>query len=183
MGSVLEIQEVLLETIELWKCGVQTIAVLHGADLRSGRLRARVAGGHGEEVTVDGEAGIDQGNEDGHDVTHVDGLGLVPLWDVHGWCWHHLLPAEAHVSAENDDCAEVEEHPAQGLEHLELHPVDVSDIGGLAALVADPEKVQAKLQKGLQVQQVRWRAQFVRLGLTESELEKVDHHEGQQSDT
>ena len=52
-------------------------------------------------------------------VAHVDGAAVVLLRDLQGWCRHNLLPSQAHVSAEDDDSRQVEEHPAQRLEDLE----------------------------------------------------------------
>ena len=118
---------------------------------------------------VEREAGIDQGDENGEDVAHVDGPALVLLGDLQGRRRHDLLPAKAHVSAENDDCGDVEEAPTQRLEDLELHSVDVAHVHGLAAGIVHPEEVQPQLQEGLQVQQVRRRAQLPGMRVAEAE--------------
>ena len=77
------------------------------------RLFAQAATGHAEDVTIEGEAGIDYCNEDCEDVAHVGGPAVVLLGYFQGWCGDDLLPTEAHVCAEDDDCSQIEEHPAQ----------------------------------------------------------------------
>ena len=47
---------------------------------------------HAENVAIEGEAGIDQGNENGENVAHVDGPAMVLLRDFQGWCGDDLLP-------------------------------------------------------------------------------------------
>ena len=98
---------------------------------------------------VEREADVDQGDEEGEDVAHVDGPAVVLLGDLQGWRGHNLLPAEAHVRAEDDHGRQVEEHPAQGLEDLELHAVDVADVHRLAAGIVHPEEVQPELEQRL----------------------------------
>merc|ERR1712190_367357 len=55
-------------------------------------LRADSARSHREEVRVDWEADVDEGDEDGHHVTNVDGLVVVSLRNVGRRRWHSLGP-------------------------------------------------------------------------------------------
>ena len=155
-----------------------------GTERTSGRSRflAKASARHGEEVAIQREAHIPHGNEHGEDVTHMGGLAVVLLGDLQSWCWHDLLPSQAHVGAENNNGHDVEETPAKRLEDLELHSVDVAHSDSLAARIIHPEKVQSQLQEGLQVQQVRRWAQCPWLSGAETELIQVDHHESQQGD-
>ena len=98
---------------------------------------------------VEREAGVDHGDEEGEDIAHVDGSAVVFLGDFQGWGWHNFLPSQAHVHAKDDHSREVEEHPAQRLEDLELHAVDVAHVHGLAAGVIDPEEVQPEVEQRL----------------------------------
>ena len=146
-----------------------------------GRLLAQASAGHSKEVAIEGEANIHHGNEDGEDVTHVGGFAVVLLGDFQGWCWHDLLPSQAHVGAEDDDSHDIEETPTQGLEHLKLHSVDVAHCHRRASWIIHPEEVQPQLEQSLQVQEVRRWAQSPWLSGTKAELVQMDHHEGQQS--
>ena len=120
-------------------------------------------------MAIEDKAHVHHGNEDGKNVAHVSGLAVVLLGDFQSWCWHNLLPSQAHVGAEDDDSCQVKETPAKRLEDFELHLVDVSDIHCLAARIIHPEKVQSQLEKGLQIQQVRRWAQLERLSGAEAE--------------
>mmetsp|Transcript_33133 Transcript_33133/g.59763 ORF Transcript_33133/g.59763 Transcript_33133/m.59763 type:complete len:104 (+) Transcript_33133:44-355(+) len=68
---------------------------------------------HWPGVCVDWETDVDRGNEGGHDVTKVNCLVVVTLWDVKHRRWDAFLPAKAHVCAENCNGADVEEAPAE----------------------------------------------------------------------
>merc|ERR1719284_1003004 len=109
----------------------------------------------------------------------MDGLVVVSLRDVEGWRWDGLLPAEAHVCAEDNHCCDVEQAPLQGLEDLELHAVNVAHLCSRAARGVHPEEVQPEVEEGSEVDQVRRRAQLEGLGGAEAELEEMDHHEGE----
>merc|ERR1712072_498209 len=108
---------------------------------RSG-LEKEVARLHGPRVGVDGEADVDARDRRCHDVADVNGLGVVALWKVQDRRWHHLLPSQAHVCAEDEDGGNVEKAPAEGLEDLELQTVDVANHGSVLQLaVRLPEEV------------------------------------------
>jgi len=137
-------------------------------------------------MRVNWKACINQPDERCHDVTDVDRLGVVPFWDTKRWRWHHLLPAQAHVCAENSDGTKVEQAPSKRLEDFELHAVDVSHWNcrrcALACAV-NPEKIQAKMEDGHDIDQV-WRWADVRgSGSTKAELVQVNHHECQKGYT
>mmetsp|Transcript_14698 Transcript_14698/g.15963 ORF Transcript_14698/g.15963 Transcript_14698/m.15963 type:complete len:220 (+) Transcript_14698:150-809(+) len=133
-------------------------------------------------MAIHREAHIHHCNENGEDVAHVGSLAVVLLGDFQSWCWHHFLPSQAHVCAEDDDSHDIEKTPTQRLEDFELHSVDVTNSHSLAAGIIHPKEVQAQLEEGLQVQQVRRWAQGPWLSSTESELIQMDHHEGEQGD-
>ena len=111
------------------------------------RLLAQGSRGHGEEVGVEREGGIDQSDEEGEDVAHVDGSAVVLLGDLQGRRGDDLLPAQAHVRAEDDHSRQVEEHPAERLEDLELHAVDIAHVHRLASWGVNPEEVQPQLEQ------------------------------------
>ena len=56
----------------------------------------------------------------------------------------HLLPAKAHVRAEDRNGTDVEEHPSKRLEDIKLKLVDVANVHEaiLAVLVTHPEEVE-----------------------------------------
>ena len=111
----------------------------------------------------------------------MDCLGVVAFWHAKRWCWHHLLPTQAHMCAENCHGTKVEQAPSKRFEDLELHSVNVSHWNWLVIPVFDPEKVQADLQNCCDIDQVwRW-ADLRGSGSTEAELVQVNHHEGQKS--
>ena len=66
---------------------------------------------HGSKVAIDGKCDIDKRNKRSQDIPDVDGLLMVSLGDVERWGWHNLLPAKAHVCAEDRHSADVEENP------------------------------------------------------------------------
>merc|ERR1740121_2317065 len=131
-------------------------------------------------MSVDREADVDQGDEGSHDIADMDSLGVEALRDFQGGGGDHLLPAQASVHAEYHDRGDVEKAPAQGLEDLELHTVDVAHILSFAALIVHPEEVQPQLQKGLEVDEIRRRAKRERMRLAKAELEEMDSHEGEE---
>mmetsp|Transcript_37091 Transcript_37091/g.56105 ORF Transcript_37091/g.56105 Transcript_37091/m.56105 type:complete len:207 (+) Transcript_37091:435-1055(+) len=137
---------------------------------------------HWPQVSVDREADVDESDEHGHHVSDMDRLALVPLGDLQVRGGHSLRPAQAHVDAEDHDGENVEEAPVDVLEDLELHSVDVTHRDRGLALV-NPEEVEAEVEQGSDVDQVGRRAEVEGLGGSESELEQVDGHEAQQSDT
>merc|ERR1719498_652217 len=110
--------------------------------LRFWWLKEEIARLHWPRVSVDWEADVDASNQGGHDVAHVDCLGVVALWKVKVWVWNDLLPSEAHVCAEDQDGAHVEPAPAEGLEDLKLKTVDVAYIDRVLKLaVWLPEEI------------------------------------------
>ena len=120
-------------------------------------------------MAVEGEAGVDQGDEDGENVAHVSSPAVVLLGDFKSWGWDNLLPTQAHVCAEDDDSCQIEEHPTQRLKDFKLHSVDVAHSHLRAAWVVHPEKIQPQSQKSLQVQQVWRRAKHVRMSVSKAE--------------
>ena len=63
-------------------------------------------------MAIEDKAHVHHGNENGKDVAHMGGLAVVLLGDFQSWCWHNLLPSQAHVGAEDDDSCQVKETPA-----------------------------------------------------------------------
>ena len=65
------------------------------------------------------------------------------LGDLQGRRGDDFLPAQAHVRAEDDHSRQVEEHPAERLEDLELHAVDIAHVHRLASWGVNPEEGSA----------------------------------------
>jgi len=152
------------------------------------RLQKEIARFHGPAVRVSGEADVDHGNDAGHPITDMDGLGVVALWNTERWRWNHLLPTQAHVCSEDEHGGNIKEAPAEGLEDLELETVDIAHIGCIFELaVRHPEEVdwmrwvEDCLQ--MQVYQVWWWADCIWLCHPEAELEQVDGHEREECNT
>jgi len=146
------------------------------------RLQEEIARLHGPAVRVSGETDVDHGNDPGHPIADMDGLGVVALWNTERWGWDHLLPTQAHVCSEDEHGGHIEEAPTEGLEDLELETVDVAHIGCIFELaIGHPEEVDGVcwVKDGLQMQvdQVWWWADCIWLCHPEAELEKMDGHE------
>merc|ERR1719220_751624 len=161
-----------------WPYNISGIA-LGTSSLHDWPLRRQSTIRHWKEMSVDGEAGVDQGNECRHDVAYVDSFGMVSFRNVEDRRRNNFLPSKAHVRRENHNRSQVEQNPTEGLEDLELHPVDVPHISCGAARSVDPEEVQAKMKNCSNVHQVGWRAELEHLGLSKAELEQMDAHEGE----
>merc|ERR1712060_615052 len=95
---------------------------------------------HRSQVSIDRKAHVDERNEGRQNITNMNCLRVETLWDVERRSWHHLLPAEAHVRAEDGHCADIKDHPTEGLEDPELKTVDVTHVDRFATLVAYPEQ-------------------------------------------
>jgi len=78
-----------------------------------GWLWGDVPRGHRNKVAIDWEACVNDSDENGHHVAHVDSLAVIALRNVHGRRWHNFLPAKAHVSAKDDDRSQIKHHPAK----------------------------------------------------------------------
>jgi len=139
-------------------------------------------------VSVQRKAHVHHTDDGGHDVTNVGGLVVVTLWDVQLRRRDRFLPTQAHVRSEDDYRSCVEKGPSQRLKELELQTIDVTHFNHLLRIVAvrvvHPEQRQevVHVDNALRVDEVRWRAQLVCSGLTETELEQVDCHESQEAD-
>lgn len=129
------------------------------------------------------ETDVDQGDESCHDVPDMGCLRLVSFRNVQAWGWHHLLPSKARVNREDDNSDYVEQAPPEILEQFEFQSVDVTNVDSIAPWRVDPEQIESQLEQCTKVDQVRGRAQREWFCRSKPELEKVDYHEGQKSNS
>jgi len=138
-------------------------------------------------MSIDWETDVDASNESSHHIANMNRLAVVTLGQVEGWSWNDLLPTEAHVCGEDANRCDIEETPTEGLEDFELEAVDVSDISGIFEFaIRFPEEIDGGrwIEDGLQVQvdQIWWRANSIRMSYSKTILEQVHCHERKQSD-